>query len=707
MQWDYSIDNLRTFVDTLSGLEKENLEVRQAEEGGAVTPTEGNDGGDQKEGADEPKVDVRTNVLEAVAQLCLESSVRPPATETYLVPTLAKEISDWACLLPLVVEETCDDLETTVDNVLITDNMTHFHENDEETPLVKQAMRPSGKSQLVKNMSLELSEAVQRFADAAVTSEDATIQEDGEYRQNDWAKKMTLDTLITENAGLSGKTMFLHCDLDVSGAMKRQDPVKLAELLSEQAAALEELKNKPPEPVVVADKDGSDDDDDDDDDEDDDDDDDDDKKEILPPFEFYLDSSFSKSNHPDLKKVEDTVVAILSTMRAGASVVLVGSTLGACTYEEVAAPREGESKEAGAQVVEAELLSGQPSLEAVTKVLADTLESKCSDMLLNPADLNVTFCKSLFEVEEMLNEVTSTTTRVFVLEHLGDVDGLLAPISAPEPVVVSEDGAEDKAEPSATEDVKDGVDDSEVAAVDAAPRTRTALLEKMSTLCGGMVCDSLEETVVSEGIATKFQTELKVMGPLLEKEARLLSFSPGFERAGRPVLGIVGGGSLDTAALRNKLRIIDNLLENVDELVLGGLLGFTFLKAKGINIGKTVVDEAVLPLAQMLLKKATRRCVKLILPVDCILGDLQLNEPRPKNPDDSDDEDDDEDDPDDDDVDGEEDDDDEESGKGKVVDKTIPFFGETQEYTFDKMWSGLRDLKKVQLSSGVWMSPRQ
>jgi hypothetical protein len=691
MDWDYSVENLRDFVDILHTVRKENQAFYQAEEGTMEIQS----------GVPAQTADVCTEFRAELRQLCLESSIRPSMTNEYSVPALAKEISDWACLLPLVVEETCDQLDTTLDNVLITGGgggggtVTHFHEKETDTPLVKQAVRPKGKINLLKNMSDELSEAIQRFSEAAVEREIKWIREDSAYRQNNWSKKATLDNV----GDLSGMTVFLHCDLDVARAMKHQDPIALAQRLAQEAAALEELKNKPAAPAPKE-KDGSDDDDDDDDDDDveDEDDDDEDKKEVLPPFEFYLDpSSFSSSSSslPEVQKVEDVAVAIQSAIRRGASVIMVGSTLSTCEYEAIAG-----SADKTAEAVP--VITGQPSMEAVVKTLTDVLKPKLAVLPVNLEDVSIIFCRSVFEVEQHSRSAeTAQGTRVLVLEHLEHLEALLAPL----PTTSNEDnggggsggsggGTAGIINATAAEvPLNEGGAINEIAVVgDETPRTEAMLLETMSSLCHGMICNSLAEMVKSNSIVTRFQADLKMMGPLVQKEASLLSWNPGCTRS---ALAIVGGGSLDKDTVRSKLRTIDNLLENVNELVVGGLLGFTFLKAKGINIGKTAVDEAVLPIVEQLLQKATRRCVKLILPEDCILGDLQLNEQRPKDPNDSD-EDDDEDDADDGgDGDAEGDDDDDESSKTKVVDKTVPFFGETQEYTFDKKWSGLRDLKKV------------
>ncbi|MDL2253080.1 phosphoglycerate kinase [Ruminococcaceae bacterium OttesenSCG-928-I18] len=81
----------------------------------------------------------------------------------------------------------------------------------------------------------------------------------------------------------------------------------------------------------------------------------------------------------------------------------------------------------------------------------------------------------------------------------------------------------------------------------------------------------------------------------------------------RPFLAILGG-----AKIADKLNVIDNLLQKVDALIIGGGMAYTFLKAEGYEVGKSMVDEEKLDYCREMLKKAKDKGVKLLLPVDSV-----------------------------------------------------------------------------------------
>ena len=102
-----------------------------------------------------------------------------------------------------------------------------------------------------------------------------------------------------------------------------------------------------------------------------------------------------------------------------------------------------------------------------------------------------------------------------------------------------------------------------------------------------------------------------VAGYLIGKELSIMGKA--LETADRPVVAILGG-----AKVADKLNVIENLLEKVDTLIIGGGMAFTFLKAKGLEVGNSLLDETKIEYCQNMLKKAEEKGVKLLLPIDTV-----------------------------------------------------------------------------------------
>jgi len=100
-----------------------------------------------------------------------------------------------------------------------------------------------------------------------------------------------------------------------------------------------------------------------------------------------------------------------------------------------------------------------------------------------------------------------------------------------------------------------------------------------------------------------------VSGFLIEKELEFLGSS--LENPERPFVAILGG-----AKVSDKIGVIENLLEKVDTLIIGGGMAYTFYKAQGHSIGTSICEEDKLDLATSLLEKASAKGVKLLLPLD-------------------------------------------------------------------------------------------
>ena len=105
-----------------------------------------------------------------------------------------------------------------------------------------------------------------------------------------------------------------------------------------------------------------------------------------------------------------------------------------------------------------------------------------------------------------------------------------------------------------------------------------------------------------------------VVGYLMEKEIAFLGNA--VENPVRPFVAILGG-----AKVADKLNVIDNLLEKCDTLIIGGGMAYTFLKAKGYEIGKSLLDETKIDYCKEMMAKAEKLGKKLLLPVDAVLID--------------------------------------------------------------------------------------
>ena len=104
-----------------------------------------------------------------------------------------------------------------------------------------------------------------------------------------------------------------------------------------------------------------------------------------------------------------------------------------------------------------------------------------------------------------------------------------------------------------------------------------------------------------------------VCGFLIEKE---LSFLNGaLESPERPFVAILGG-----AKVGDKIGVIKNLLDKCDTLLIGGGMAYTFFKAKGYNVGDSLLDEERVGLAKELMEEAARKQVNLLLPVDTVVA---------------------------------------------------------------------------------------
>ena len=143
--------------------------------------------------------------------------------------------------------------------------------------------------------------------------------------------------------------------------------------------------------------------------------------------------------------------------------------------------------------------------------------------------------------------------------------------------------------------------------------------KELADLADDYVCDAFGSShrahASVEGV-TKFITAkggANAVGYLMQKEIDFLGNA--VENPVRPFVAILGG-----AKVADKLNVISNLLEKCDTLIIGGGMAFTFLKAKGLGVGNSLVDDSKIDYCKEMMEKAEKMGKKLLLPVDTTIA---------------------------------------------------------------------------------------
>ncbi|MBR2373045.1 MAG: phosphoglycerate kinase [Lentisphaeria bacterium] len=164
---------------------------------------------------------------------------------------------------------------------------------------------------------------------------------------------------------------------------------------------------------------------------------------------------------------------------------------------------------------------------------------------------------------------------------------------------------------------KDGEDDAAFKARKAELKEKQQVLAKKLASYGDIFCNDAFGTAhrahASTAVIAKYMTT-SVAGFLMEKEIAFLGNA--VNNPVRPFVAILGG-----AKVSDKLAVVRNLLTKVDTLIIGGGMAYTFLKAKGMEIGKSLCEEDQIDYAKEMIADAEKRGVKLLLPVDNIAAD--------------------------------------------------------------------------------------
>lgn len=93
-------------------------------------------------------------------------------------------------------------------------------------------------------------------------------------------------------------------------------------------------------------------------------------------------------------------------------------------------------------------------------------------------------------------------------------------------------------------------------------------------------------------------------------------FNKAMKDPARPLAAIIGG-----AKVSDKIGVLENLVDTVNMLIIGGGMAFTFLKARGLEIGRSICENDMLDKAKSIMDKAGAKSVKILLPVDCVVAD--------------------------------------------------------------------------------------
>ena len=164
---------------------------------------------------------------------------------------------------------------------------------------------------------------------------------------------------------------------------------------------------------------------------------------------------------------------------------------------------------------------------------------------------------------------------------------------------------------------KEGEDDAAFKARKAELKEKQQVLAKKLASYGDIFCNDAFGTAhrahASTAVIAKYMTT-SVAGFLMEKEIAFLGNA--VNNPVRPFVAILGG-----AKVSDKLAVVRNLLTKVDTLIIGGGMAYTFLKAKGLEIGKSLCEEDQIDYAKEMIADAEKRGVKLLLPVDNVAAD--------------------------------------------------------------------------------------
>ena len=142
-----------------------------------------------------------------------------------------------------------------------------------------------------------------------------------------------------------------------------------------------------------------------------------------------------------------------------------------------------------------------------------------------------------------------------------------------------------------------------------------AFAQELAQLCDVYINDAFavsHRAAASNTAITKY-VPVCAAGFLLKNEIEY--FNKAMGNPARPLVAIIGG-----AKVSDKIKVLENVIDKVDCLIVGGGMAFTFLKAQGVNVGKSICETEMLDLARKIMDKAKQKNVQFLLPLDVVIA---------------------------------------------------------------------------------------
>lgn len=254
---------------------------------------------------------------------------------------------------------------------------------------------------------------------------------------------------------------------------------------------------------------------------------------------------------------------------------------------------------------------------------------RCDFNVPMDADLNITDDNRITASLPTINYLIEKGAKLILMSHLGRPKGEANPKYSLEPVAkrisqllnkevyfVADDNV-------VSDNVKEITDKMENGDVALLQNTRYRIEEEKNGVGFAKELASLGEIYVNDAFGTSHRAHASnvglssllpsALGLLVEKEVSIMGKA--LEDPERPFIAILGG-----AKVSDKIGVIDNLLNKVDSILIVGGMAFTFLKAQGYEVGKSLLEVDKIELAKELIEKAKSKGVNLILPVDIVVA---------------------------------------------------------------------------------------